>query len=74
MWQINRNYNRLDDFLCGIIGRRKMSALGTAGDHGDSPWQFRNRVIVSGTHIVLRDGLHHTGYTISRKPANRWAR
>ena len=31
IWQIRRNYNRLDDGHCDVTGHRKMSALGTAG-------------------------------------------
>ena len=42
MWLIRHNHNRLHDGHCN----RKMSALGTAGDHADNPWKFRNDVIV----------------------------
>ena len=31
IWQIRHNYNDLDDGQCDVTGRRKMSALGTAG-------------------------------------------
>ena len=46
LWQITRNYNRLDGgHGCGT-GHRMMAVLGMAGDYGDNPWTFRNHVIV----------------------------
>ena len=43
---MNHNYIRLDYGHCDVTGHRKMWVLGTAGDHGDNPYTFRNLMIV----------------------------
>ena len=43
----------LDGGHCDRAGHRKVTVLGMAGDQGDNPWKFLNRVTVKGTKIVL---------------------